>query len=206
MAEDFQIVGYDDDCTVAHLDEVGSLWGSIKKGVKKIGKTAGKVGKFVAKSPLVKIVATGAAFVFPPIGVPALAAVAAANALVGATKDAGKAAKALGVIKTTRALAAQGDVSAQRAVALLANAARGAKIAPPRPVARAVAPRPAVRPPPPRKPPLKPKPPAKAVPRLPAPRPAAAPSSAPVVQGFLIHTAGPERGRIDFSGGKWRRA
>jgi hypothetical protein len=209
MAEEFQIVGYDDDCSLAHIDEVGSIWGKIKKGVRKVGKVAGKVGKFVAKSPLVKIVATGAAFVFPPFGVPALAAIAAANALVAATKDVGKAGKALGVIKTTRALAATGDVSAQRAVSLLATAARGHKPEP-RPVARAVPPRPAVRPPAPR-----PRPPVKATPRPPvraaAPRPAARPAApaaaaAPVVQGFLIHTAGAERGRIDFSGGRWRRA
>lgn len=38
-----------------------------------------KIGKSIIKSPVVKVVAGGAAVVFPPIGVPAVAAVAAAN-------------------------------------------------------------------------------------------------------------------------------
>ncbi len=235
MAEEFQIVGYD-DCTVAHADEVGSLWSSIKKGVRSVGKVAGKVarnkvfqvampaaalsyhttskaagGRGAFKGALGKVVdagtsiatgkagggiasavkhtTQGAAFVFPTTGLSSIKAVGAANALVRAAANPARSAAALGVIARTRALAARGDASAQRAVSLLANAARAKPAAKPAPK-----PRPA------------PKPPVKAAPRPATSSSSAAASSAPVVQGFLIHTAGPMRGRIDFTGGRWRRA
>jgi type II secretory pathway pseudopilin PulG len=207
--EEFQIVGYDDECVLCHQDEVGSFWSKLKKGVKSVGKAVGKVGKAVVKSPLVKGLATGAAFVFPPVGVPALAAVATANGLIAATKDVKKAAQAVGVIKRTQALARTGNPDAQRAVKLLATAAR-ARITPrppvkatPRPVARP-APRPAARPvarPAPRPAPR----PVSTALAVRKPQPAATPTVA-AARGWFIATEGPNRGRIDFSGARWRRA
>jgi hypothetical protein len=100
-----------------HEDIVGSFFG-------KLGKKIGKIGKAVLKSPLLKVAATGLSFIVPAVGVPLLAATALANKLVSATKDVKQAATALNVIKRTQTLARAGDVGSQRAVKLLAHAAR----------------------------------------------------------------------------------
>jgi hypothetical protein len=115
---------------VTHDEIVGGFFGNAFRAIK-------KVAKKVAKNPLVKVNATGAAFVFPVVGVPLLAATATANGLIAATGDKKKAATALAVIGRTRALAKAGDPHAKRAVTLLAQAAT-AHVAANKPIARAV--------------------------------------------------------------------
>jgi hypothetical protein len=234
--EDLQIVGYDDNVDLIpgdaeEEDIVGGFFGSIAKGLKKVGKTVGgavsavgrnKVfqvvmpvaavaahttskslgGKPVFRGALGKVIDAGAgvalgkvsavartnmgnAFVFPTSGVPSLQATATANALVKAARVKATASKALGVISRTRALAAQGNVAAKRAVTLLATATRAT--VKPKPIVKA-------------KPKATPKPVVKATPK---PAASSASSAAPV-KGFLILTEGAKRGRIDFSGGQWR--
>jgi hypothetical protein len=141
-----------------------------------LGKAGGAVSA-IAKT------AAGNAFVFPASGVPSLQATATANALVKATRVPATAAKARGVISRTRALAAKGDPSAKRAVTLLATAAKAQVKPKPKPT---------------------PKPPVKATPRpaSSASSASSAPAAAPV-RGLRIITEGAQRGRIDFSSGRW---
>jgi hypothetical protein len=151
----------------------GALGKAIDAGA---GVALGKVSA-VAKTNL------GNAFVFPQSGVPSLQATATANALIKAAKAPATKAKALGVISRTRALAAKGDVSAKRAVSLLATAAKATA----KPV-KATPPKPQPKP--------KPKPPVKATPKAPS-------SASSPVRGFFIGTEGAQRGRIDFTSGLW---
>jgi hypothetical protein len=126
-----------------------SIFKRIARGAKKGVKTAGKL----AKNPLVKAAAGGLAFVVPPVGI-GLVAVTNAKAIAGVannivkgskSKDPKKKAAATAVIKSTAALAAQGDVGAQRAVqALKLSHASGGNLKPKPPV-RAVRPAPTAR-------------------------------------------------------------
>jgi len=54
-----------------------------------------KIGKSIIKSPITKAVAGGVAIVFPPVGVPALAGVVAAEQIIKATDDGAAAVKAV---------------------------------------------------------------------------------------------------------------
>lgn len=93
----------------------------LKKGLRGVTK--------LARSPLVKAAAAGAAFVFPPVGVPAAAAVAVAGRinLNVHSKNKRKAAAARRVIVRTAQLAKRGDRSARRGLKLLARAGRRRK-------------------------------------------------------------------------------
>jgi len=86
-----------------------SIFGKIWKGIKK-----------VAKSPIVQVVAGGAALAFPVVGVPAVAALAISNKVLKAADAGGEAAaKAKALIKNTVAAANQGHPDAKRAVVAL---------------------------------------------------------------------------------------
>lgn len=73
--------------------------------------------KSVIKSPITKAVAGGVAIVFPPVGVPAAAALVVADRVVRASdsKDPKIAAKAKATIKNTLTLAEQGNTHAAAA-------------------------------------------------------------------------------------------
>lgn len=102
------------------------------------------IAKAIAKSPITKIVAGGAAFVFPPVGVPALAAVGMADKLIDGAKKANQVASALkkgkanpraltpkqkadinagvaakNILIRTQALAKKGDPNAKRALGVV---------------------------------------------------------------------------------------
>lgn len=96
--------------------QIGSLWGSFKK----LGKSIGSAAKSIARSPIVKTVAGGAAIVFPPVGIPATAALVAADRAIaiaegkkGTPKQQAAMKQAIG---NTVKLAQKGDPDAKRAV------------------------------------------------------------------------------------------
>ena len=97
-----------------------------------LGKALKKVVKKVAKSPLVKIVATGASFVCPAVGVPALAALTMADKLIKASKSpsASQRVAAKKMIQSTAQAAKRGDPDAQRGLSLLVNQAQQNKMPP----------------------------------------------------------------------------
>lgn len=136
---------------------------AISGAVKAVAKTAGKVVKTVAKpvsklattiakSPIVKATVAGAAIVFPPVGVPAAAALAVATGVIAATKSKNPAQKAAAtqVVKNTAVQAKAGDKGAQVALATMSNIALAAKaratvaVKPPAP--KPTAPKPAPKP------------------------------------------------------------
>ena len=86
-------------------------------------KAALPVAKQLAKSPVVKAVVGGAAIVFPPVGVPAAAALAAVSAVANAvdSKAPGVREAALKVVQNTTKLARQGDKGAQIALSAIAT-------------------------------------------------------------------------------------
>lgn len=98
--------------------EVGAF-GWLKKGFKKIGKAV----KSVVRSKLLKYVAGAAAIIYPPVGIPAAAALAASNKVLDAAEKGNKNAKKL--IKNTLTLAKKGDKEAQRGVKLLKVTLKG---------------------------------------------------------------------------------
>lgn len=105
---------------------------TIKKAVKtvsKVAKTGASLGKTLVNSPIVKATVAGAAIVFPPVGVPAAAAMAVATGIVAATKSKNPAQKAAAtqVVKNTAAQAKAGDKNAQVALATMSNVALAAK-------------------------------------------------------------------------------
>jgi hypothetical protein len=81
------------------------------------------VAKTLAKSPVVKAVVGGAAIVFPPIGVPAAAALATAAAVANAIDSKVPAARAAAqkVIENTARLAQSGDKGAEIALSQIAT-------------------------------------------------------------------------------------
>jgi len=102
-------------------NEVSGIFDSIAKPFKAVG----KIAKKVIRSPVLKATAMGAAFVFPPIGVPAAAAVVAADKVVGALDKGGrKAAAARKLLKPTLSAAKSGDKDAARGARALTLAAR----------------------------------------------------------------------------------
>ncbi|GEM_PF-4599006 len=106
-------------------------------------KAALPVAKMLAKSPVVKAVVGGAAIVFPPIGVPAAAALAAAAAVANAVDSpkAGVKQAALRIVQNTTKLARQGDKGAQIALSQIATqkqALTAKRLASPAPNARRV--------------------------------------------------------------------
>lgn len=76
------------------VDKVGKskLVKDISKGVQQVG----KIAKDVIKSPITKGIVGGVAAVFPPVGVPALAALATANVAISVVDQAGRVAKTVG--------------------------------------------------------------------------------------------------------------
>ncbi len=96
--------------------EVGGWLGDAWKGVKK-----------VVKSPITKVIVGGVAIVFPPVGVPAAAALVAADQVVRASEssDPKVAAKAKATIAATTKLANAGDAHAQAALKIMVVAKSG---------------------------------------------------------------------------------
>lgn len=82
---------------------------------------AWKSVKKVVKSPITKAIVGGVAIVFPPVGVPAAAALVAADITVRATesKDPKVRAEAKKLIDNTAKLAKEGDPGAQAAIKIL---------------------------------------------------------------------------------------
>lgn len=97
-------------------------FGFLKKAVKSIGKAAASV----ARNPMVKIVASGAALVFPPVGVPAVVAVNTADKVLAGlnSKVPAQVKAATNIVQRTAALAKNGDKDASRALALVAKRKR----------------------------------------------------------------------------------
>lgn len=102
---------------------------SVGKTVSKVAKKGSKLGKALVNSKLVKATVAGAAIVFPPVGVPAAAAMAVATGVVAATKSKNPQQRAAAVksVKATAALADKGDKPAQVALATMSNVALAAK-------------------------------------------------------------------------------
>lgn len=88
-----------------------------------------QVAKTLAKSPIVKTVAAGAAIVFPPVGVPLAAGVATAAAIAAATesKIPAQAKAAAQVVLNTAQLAKSGDKGAQQALGAIDMAKQALK-------------------------------------------------------------------------------
>ncbi len=106
-------------------------------------KAALPVAKMLAKSPVVKAVVGGAAIVFPPIGVPAAAALAAAAAVANAVDSPkpGVRQAALQIVQNTTKLARQGDKGAQIALSQITTqkqAITAKKLASPAPNSRRI--------------------------------------------------------------------
>jgi hypothetical protein len=81
-------------------------------------KSVGNVAKDVIKSPVTKAVAGGVALAFPPVGVPATAALVAADRVVRSTESATESIREAGkqVVKNTIDEAKKGDEDAKRAL------------------------------------------------------------------------------------------
>src|SRR6186713_2569617 len=96
--EEFQIVGWDDECALVHADQVGSVWSSLKKTVKKVGKTVGKAAGSVARNKVFQVVMPAAALGYHTIAKP-LGGRGAFSGTLGKIVDAGSGAalKAAGV-------------------------------------------------------------------------------------------------------------
>ena len=99
----------------AQLEAAKSIVGQVK--------TTTNLAKDLVKSPIVKTVVGGAAIVFPPIGVPAAAALATAAAVAkGVDSPIFKVADAARkVVQNTARLAQGGDSGAQKALSLIAT-------------------------------------------------------------------------------------
>lgn len=89
-----------------------------------------KTARNIATNPMVRVGAAGAAFVFPPVGVPLAAGVEMANALASATRsvDAKKRQAAAKTVLRTAAAARKGDADAKRGLRLLAQAKKMRKL------------------------------------------------------------------------------
>lgn len=113
-----------DDDAPYNLGDDPEIGGFLGINFKKIGRGLKKI----VKSPLVKIGATGAAFVFPPLAPVAAATVAGSVAgriaLNAKSKNKKKRRAARRVIVRTAHLAKRGDVSARRGLKILAAAGR----------------------------------------------------------------------------------
>lgn len=95
---------------------------AAKSAVSTAKQTVG-VAKQLVKSPVIKAVAGGAAVVFPPIGVPAAAALATAAAVANAVDSKVPAARAAAqrVVENTARLAQSGDKGAELALSAIAT-------------------------------------------------------------------------------------
>lgn len=134
-------LNFDELLDATDLDaEIGGWFSSLGKTISHAAKTvthtagsvastAGKVGLKLAKSPLVKVTAGAAAFVFPPVGVPLAAGVAAANVIAANVHslDPRKRKAAKKVVIHTAAVAKKGDADARRGLKLLAAARKASK-------------------------------------------------------------------------------
>lgn len=102
---------------------------NLVKSVAKVAKPALPLVKTLVKSPIVKATVAGAAIVFPPVGVPAAAALAVATGVVAATKSSNPQQKAAAtqVVRNTAVQAKAGDKGAQVALAAMSNVALAAK-------------------------------------------------------------------------------
>jgi hypothetical protein len=97
----------------------------VARGAKKLASSnaaqvvqkVAKTGKTVVRSPYVRVGAAGLAVVFPPAGVPAMAAVETANLVLNAAEKGQKQAK--DIVEATRKLAAAGNADAKRGLVVL---------------------------------------------------------------------------------------
>lgn len=131
---DVDIIGEEFETDAPDIEIVGAF-GFIKKAVRKVGKAAksvGKgvvsVGKTIVKSPIVKTAAGGLAIAFPAVGVPLSAGLVVADRAIRTAEGLRGTAKQQAAMKktiaNTVALAARGNMSAKRAVELMATARR----------------------------------------------------------------------------------
>jgi hypothetical protein len=114
--------------TLAELDGLFAEVGKFKfkfKG-KALLRGVAKVAKKTVKSPALKLTVKGLAVAYPPVGVPAAAALATANSVVAHAESADRAKRALAqkLCKQTAAAARKGDPDAARGLAVLLVAKR----------------------------------------------------------------------------------
>lgn len=106
-------------------DPKGALAAQLKAAKAIVGqvKQTTNLAKDLVKSPIIKSVVGGAAIVFPPLGVPAAAALATAAAVAkGVDSPIFKVAEsARKIVANTAALAQGGDAGAQKALSLIAT-------------------------------------------------------------------------------------
>lgn len=127
-----------DDCIGCEDAEIGSIFGKIGRAVKSIGrskivKAVAKTAKRIVKSKVVGTMSAGLAVAFPPVGLPAAAAYASANAALAAI-DRGNAvrkaaASAVSKSKAPARAAAKARVSINRTKAQVALASKAKTIA-----------------------------------------------------------------------------
>lgn len=121
ILEDIDVSGFiDTDDAIAgefDLDEVGWFGSKLVKSVGKAAKSVGKVATGVVKSPILQVGVGVLAVAFPAVGIPAAAAVAAANLALRTASTGAAAAKDLNAkIGTLKSLAKGGDTKAQHSV------------------------------------------------------------------------------------------
>ncbi len=115
--------------------EMGALFGIKLPKIRITAKGMLKLATNLAKSPVTKAVAGGAAFVFPPVGVPLAAGVVVADRLARNVKSPNpkRRAAAKAVVVRTAQLAKAGDQSAVRGLKLIAQQQRKRTAARPQP-------------------------------------------------------------------------
>lgn len=124
--------------TVRHLAKQEAVsgvgfWGAITNAVKKVGnfvkkhvvRRAVNIAKKVVRHPITKWAARAAAVVYPPVGLPAMAAIETANRALDVIKQGGAMArKVQGGINHLKRLAGRGDRRAQARLNVLRNVAK----------------------------------------------------------------------------------
>lgn len=121
VLEEIDIAGaVDDESAIAgefDVDEIGFSFGGAFKAIGKAAKSVGKAASSVVKSPVLQVGVGVLAVAFPAVGIPAAAAVAAANLALKATEQGAKAASDVNAkLKQLKAAATKGDKKAAHAV------------------------------------------------------------------------------------------
>jgi hypothetical protein len=121
VLEEIDISGHvDDESAIAgefDVDEIGFSFGGLVKSIGKVGKGIASAAKSVAKSPVLQVATGVVAVAFPAVGIPAAAALAAANqALKVAEKGAAAANDLNNKLKSLKGAAVAGDKRAATAV------------------------------------------------------------------------------------------
>jgi hypothetical protein len=99
------------------VDEIGWFGSKLVKSVSKVAKSVGKAATSVVKSPILQVGVGVLAVAFPAVGIPAAAAVAAANLAIKTANTGAAAAKDLNSkLGQLKAAATKGDEKAQHAV------------------------------------------------------------------------------------------